>query len=262
MAMWETDATLEADVGTAWRALSDSSLLATWFWPQRLAAEVTFTPVPGAAWRISSEVGEMAVGGVVVEAEAPVRLVLTWAWDGDELDDPSTVFVTLDGTSPTCTSLHLADDGLRDDQLADHEQGWLDCLARLVECPSVLHLAVEAFDGLDELLDHLVDDSCGRLGLVHRADDLADEVVGELLGARARAGGRRGRCADRLVDEDRLQRHAQRVGGVGSVPLGGPRRLAAGGPACRCATASAPCRSSARRGTSASPPGGSRPRRW
>ena len=45
-----------------------------------------------------------------------------------------------------------------------------------------------ALGGLDELLDHVEHDLAGRLPSVHRADDLADEVVVELLGARARVG--------------------------------------------------------------------------
>src|SRR5215218_4849814 len=57
---------------------------------------------------------------------------------------------------------------------------------------------VQAFDGLDEFFDHVVDDAAGGLRLVHRADDLTDVVVGELLCARAGVVGGAVDAADRL----------------------------------------------------------------
>lgn len=133
MATLDLDLDLDAPIDVVWRALADPNELATWFWPERLAAEVTFVPVPGAAWRIESPVAGMAVGGTVTEAAAPVRLVFTWAWDGEERANPSTVFVTVNEFSPGRSSIHLAHEGLADgEELADHEQGWRDCLARLV----------------------------------------------------------------------------------------------------------------------------------
>src|SRR5215210_2445944 len=90
---------------------------------------------------------------------------------------------------------------------------------------SLVHDPVQAFDSLDEFFDHVVDDAAGGLRLVHRAHDLTDVVVGKLLRAGAGMVGGAVDAADRLVDEDWLQRHAERGWRVGPLPLLGPRRL-------------------------------------
>ena len=48
--------------------------------------------------------------------------------------------------------------------------------------PSVVELAAERLHAVDVLVDHLEHHFRRRLRLVHDADDLAHEVVGELLG--------------------------------------------------------------------------------
>ena len=100
--------------------------------------------------------------------------------------------------------------------------------------------------GLDELLDHVEHDLGGRLHLVHLPDDLADEVVHELLGAGA-FGVRRPLAMRPWASAMSIPCSGigQRVGVVRVVPLVGPRRaqlagrLAGGARGCaRCPTTS------------------------
>ena len=82
----------------------------------------------------------------------------------------------------------------------------------------------------------------GGFACVHRADDLADEVVGQLLGARARScrrPGRSGAAPRRRASAAAACRAARASRGC---PTRRSTPCAAGGPACRCATASARCR--------------------
>ena len=90
-------------------------------------------PAEGGAWRIASEVGGMAVGGTVREMGPGTRMVLTWMWDGDARDEPSEVTISLGHDIHGRTQLLLTHTGLADgEEVADHEQGWRDCLARLI----------------------------------------------------------------------------------------------------------------------------------
>ena len=119
---------LDAEQERVWRALTDPAELAAWFWPPRLAAEVTMEPTAGAAWRIASPVAGMAVGGTVLEADALGRIRFTWVWDGEQRAEPSEVVIDV-GPELTLTHTGLADG----EEVANHEQGWQDCLARLAE---------------------------------------------------------------------------------------------------------------------------------
>lgn len=108
-----------------WRALTDPSATAAWFWPFPTTAEIE--PHPGGRYRLESAV--IAVDGTVEEATAPHSLTLRWQWAGEE--ERTRVRVTL---APTAggTELHLTHEGFaaattRD----DHVAGWSDCLDRL-----------------------------------------------------------------------------------------------------------------------------------
>lgn len=133
MAMVEVGIETVGDRATVWRAVTDPSVAAEWFWPPRFATEVTLAAAPGSAWRIASPTVGMAVGGTVVDAVATERLHLTWAWEGEQRPEPTDVEVLLTqrpaGVAVTVTHRGLADG----DETANHEQGWRDCLARLQE---------------------------------------------------------------------------------------------------------------------------------
>jgi hypothetical protein len=94
----------------------------------------------------------------------------------------------------------------------------MPCQKRISLLP--LHL-VEALERVCVLGDELLHDGAHRLHVVHRADDLADEVVGELGGAGGFVGGSRDARLG-LADEARLQRHRQRLRVRGIFPGVGP----------------------------------------
>ena len=80
-------------------------------------------------------------------------------------------------------------------------------------------------DGFDEFFDDVIDDLAAGFGLVHRADNLPNEVIDQLLGTRAGGVGGFGYASLGGLDENRLHRHSKRVGCVGVVPLFGPGGL-------------------------------------
>jgi uncharacterized protein YndB with AHSA1/START domain len=113
-----------------WTAFTDPDALTAWFWPARLRTTVSADVRVGGAFRIESVIGEMAISGQYREVAAPHRLVMTWRWDGEDTESLVTIELTpTDGG----TELRLRHQQLADDQQRDqHEQGWNDCLDRLV----------------------------------------------------------------------------------------------------------------------------------
>jgi uncharacterized protein (TIGR03086 family) len=71
--------------------------------------------------------------GSIVEFEPGEKLVFTWGWEGNEGLPPgaSTVSVTL-AASDGGTFVRLVHDGLPEDQVAGHAEGWEHYLDRLV----------------------------------------------------------------------------------------------------------------------------------
>ncbi len=114
----------------AWRAFTTADELAAWFWPPSFGTEVVLVPEPGARLRIVSPARGMGVEGAVLEADAPRRLVLLWRWYGEAAETTVTIEVTpADGGS----AVRVRHEGFAtEDEARDHEQGWSDCLDRLV----------------------------------------------------------------------------------------------------------------------------------
>lgn len=118
----------DADRERVWRAWTDD--LGRWLWPERFATRVELEPRAGAPYRVWSEEVGMGVSGVVVVAEVPSRLVLTWRWDGE--DDETRVTVAPDDATGGGTALALEHAGHTSaQQRADHVEGWEHCLGRL-----------------------------------------------------------------------------------------------------------------------------------
>lgn len=116
-----------------WRAFTDPTQLASWFWPH-LDNVVEIDLRVNGGYRITGPKAGIAVAGTYLELDPPKRLVFTWRWlaapNGPE-DLPSLVTVELspagDGTRMTLVHERLPDDVTRD----EHAQGWQDCLDRL-----------------------------------------------------------------------------------------------------------------------------------
>ncbi|HEY1488758.1 MAG TPA: SRPBCC family protein, partial [Micromonosporaceae bacterium] len=104
--------------------------LMAWFWPGSFDTQVTADVRVGGAYRISSTAADMAVSGHYRELAPPTRLVMTWRWDGDDRESLVTIELSAvgDGTELRLQHRQLVDDHDRD----QHEQGWNDCLDRLM----------------------------------------------------------------------------------------------------------------------------------
>lgn len=112
-----------------WRAFTDPTVLAAWFWPTRFVTKAEIDLRVGGHYRIDAPGVGMAVSGVYLQIEPPARLAFTWRWDSDSEETVVNVaFVpTETGTELVITHERFAGDGDRD----NHAQGWEDCLDRL-----------------------------------------------------------------------------------------------------------------------------------
>lgn len=110
-----------------WRAWTEE--WARWMWPERFGTVVELDARAGATYRISSESVGMAVSGVVVEAEAPHRLVLTWRWDGEAEETLVTVELREVPGGTEIALRHERHTGVA--QRDGHAEGWGHCLDRL-----------------------------------------------------------------------------------------------------------------------------------
>jgi uncharacterized protein YndB with AHSA1/START domain len=118
-----------ASPARVWTAFTDPDALAAWFWPAQLQTKATADVRTGGGYRIESVVGDMAISGHYREVTRPLRLVMTWRWDGEETVSLVTIELT---PIESGTELRLRHEQLADDQERDqHEQGWNDCLDRL-----------------------------------------------------------------------------------------------------------------------------------
>lgn len=120
---------LQTDRTRLWFAWTDPEQLQSWLWPFPLTASVDLRV--GGMWRVAAESPPMAAGGPITILEQEERLELDWRWDGD--DHTSHVAILLAPSTDggvTCDVMHS---GNRDEAEATrHEEGWSDCLDRLV----------------------------------------------------------------------------------------------------------------------------------
>jgi uncharacterized protein YndB with AHSA1/START domain len=112
-----------------WRALTDPTALAAWFWPERFATVAQVDLRVGGRYRIAGPGAGMAVSGEYRTVEPPHRLVFTWCWDGETDETLVTVELAAD---PAGTRLSLRHERFAGDTERDeHAKGWADCLDRL-----------------------------------------------------------------------------------------------------------------------------------
>jgi uncharacterized protein YndB with AHSA1/START domain len=119
---------LPATTEQVWQALTRPRSLEQWFWPPHFATTAEIELSPGGRYRIASPVAGMAVSGQYVQVQSPDLISFSWQWDGE--DTESVVTIGLSGTGAS-TELSLAHVGLAESEVANHVQGWTDCLDRL-----------------------------------------------------------------------------------------------------------------------------------
>lgn len=126
------EALVAASVDVVWRDLTDGAQLASWIWPARFETTAVVEPVRFGRWEVRSEVAELAVLGEVVEVDAPHRLRLQWAWEGEA--HATDAELTLEQAADDSTRVIVRHgEFLTDDERESHIEGWSNCLQRLVD---------------------------------------------------------------------------------------------------------------------------------
>lgn len=128
--------TVDVPRTTVFTAFTDPEVLATWFWPQRFGTRFVCDLRPGGAFGIHAdglpEDQGMGVTGVYQEIEAPARLTMSWQWTGETAVSHVAIELSAVGENQTeVVVIHSANPSTTDRD--DHEQGWRDCLGRLLE---------------------------------------------------------------------------------------------------------------------------------
>lgn len=111
-----------------WRALTSADSLEQWFWPPNFATRAEADPRVGGAYRIASAVAELAVSGRYTRVQPLEAVSFSWQWDGEDTESAVAVRLAASGSG---TDLVLSHTGLAEAEVANHVQGWSDCLDRL-----------------------------------------------------------------------------------------------------------------------------------
>jgi len=114
-----------------WRAWTTDEL-SVWLWPPLWETTAEIDLRVGGQYRLSSVVAHIAVSGSYLVIDAPSRLVMTWRWDGEDVE--TLVSVSIVETERGGTELTVLHENFHsDDDRDSHIQGWNDCLDRLPE---------------------------------------------------------------------------------------------------------------------------------
>ena len=122
---------LNAHPDAVWRAWTTDEL-SVWLWPPLWETTAEIDLRVGGQYRLSSVVAHIAVSGSYLVIDAPSRLVMTWRWDGEDVE--TLVSVSIVETERGGTELTVLHENFpSDDDRNSHIQGWNDCLDRLPE---------------------------------------------------------------------------------------------------------------------------------
>ena len=117
-----------------WRAWTDPTELAAWFWPPSFDTRVDVDLQIGGRFRIESPVMGMALSGEFVAVDEPYLLVQTWQWDGEAaVTMVTTEFRAVAGSEERTEVVVVHERFGAADERDNHVQGWRDCLDRLVD---------------------------------------------------------------------------------------------------------------------------------
>lgn len=123
-----------AEPDRVYPAFTDSAELAAWFWPAAFNTHYELDARPGGRFRIRTETGpggeNFGVQGEYLELTPPLRIAMTWQWDGaDAVTDVAVELADAGEGSTEVTVTHAANPTVQERD--DHVQGWTDCLDRL-----------------------------------------------------------------------------------------------------------------------------------
>ncbi len=128
--------TIDASLAETWTAWSEAELVARWFAPGTMSAEVLeYDLRVGGSYRIrmrDTDGSSHTVTGRFTEVVAQKKLAMTWGWENDDAPE-SQVHVSFEETGGR-TRISIVHEGLPSDESAGkHAQGWNGCLDKLGE---------------------------------------------------------------------------------------------------------------------------------
>ncbi len=126
---------IDATPAETWTAWTEPDLLARWFAPGDMRAEVLeFELRVGRRYRVrmhDPDGSTHTVGGIFIVVSPVQRLLMTWAWESPDAQESR---VTVDfATHDAGTEITIRHEGLPDEASATaHAKGWEGCLDNLM----------------------------------------------------------------------------------------------------------------------------------
>jgi len=125
---------IDASLAEVWTAWTEPEFVGRWFAPGTMRAEVLDYDVrTGGRYRIrmrDNHDSTHTIGGEFLQVTPLLKLVLSWAWEGDETTKSKVTvnFEAQDGG----TQINIVHENLPSEESAtQHEQGWNGCLDNL-----------------------------------------------------------------------------------------------------------------------------------
>jgi uncharacterized protein YndB with AHSA1/START domain len=120
---------IKASPDRVWAAFTNADEYAAWVWPAEWNPKCTIDLRVGGEFHVSSEARGLSIQGTYREIEPITRLVINWTRSNRSGDTLLTITIEPadDGSTLTLTHENFPDEA----SLADHENGWTDCLSRL-----------------------------------------------------------------------------------------------------------------------------------
>jgi uncharacterized protein YndB with AHSA1/START domain len=124
---------LRVTPAVVWRAWTEPSELARWWWPARFQTQYEVDLRAGGQYRFTTaevpEMGVLELTGTFRVVEPPERLEYTWQW----ANDPTLSYVTVSIAGAADGAwLEVRHAGLpTPEERENHVMGWNDCLDRL-----------------------------------------------------------------------------------------------------------------------------------
>ena len=129
---------IEAPRYRVFRAWTDPDEVVNWWPPPGYTTPgVAMDLTLGGAFRyglVTPDDRQIAAVGTFAQVDGAARLVMSWRWQGTELDDEETTLTVQFHDHGDSTEIDLSHAGFTDPEAAaEIEEGWTECLARLAE---------------------------------------------------------------------------------------------------------------------------------
>lgn len=113
-----------------YKAFTDATLLARWWWPANLAATYDIDPTVNGSFRIRSTTQELGIEATFREVVPEERIRLQWQWEFDPTVTEVLIEFRPHGGGTDLTVTHGQNPGVLSRE--ENRVGWADCLGRLL----------------------------------------------------------------------------------------------------------------------------------